>query len=332
MYLRKLQSLALGLALASASILPATAQETWSMGSAKRAPDIGATFDQETVAALLGATDKVKDVEIQFIGNEQEMLQQVIRGRLNMGGTTPLALAGAFPDISVLNVPYLWDSQEQREYVYDKHVVPMLNKMFAGSGLVVLGVQEAGFNGVFCTFDCSDPASLSGKRIRVSVSASSRMFWDSLGSIAIQLPLPDTWSALEQGLVTAGELPIGYFATTPAAATAKHFVFTEHTHSPWIYFVNKRSWDQLDEADQKAVMAAMPATFSSSKRFFDDEANRAKSYTDMGGKIYQLDAAQREKWAALVKPNIPKLIDGMSAGARKIYDAIEAGKKEFAAR
>lgn len=302
------------------------------MGSAKRAPDIGATFDQETVAALLGATKDVGNVEIQFIGNEQEMIQQVIRGRLNMGGSTPLGLAAAFPDISVLNVPYLWESAEQRQYVYEKHVVPQLNEMFAGSGLVVLSVQEAGFNGVFCTFDCSDPASLKEKRIRVSASASSRMFWDSFGSMAIQLPLPDTWSALEQGLVVAGELPIAYFATTPAATTAKHFVYTDHTHSPWVYFVNNRSWDKLSEADQKAVLAAMPATFSTSDRFFGDQDIRAQSYVEKGGTLYKLDDAQRKAWADLVTPNIPKLVEEMSPGARKLYDAIEAGKKEFAAR
>lgn len=331
-FLKQLQKLAFGVALASTLTVPAFAQEVWSMGSAKRAPDIGATFDEETVAALLGATDAVENVEIQFIGNEQEMIQQVIRGRLNMGGSTPLGLAAAFPDISVLNVPYLWDDAEQRQYVYENHVIPQLNEMFASSGLVVLSVQEAGFNGVFCTFDCSDPATLKEKRIRVSASASSRLFWDSLGSMAIQLPLPDTWSALEQGLVVAGELPIAYFATTPAAATAKHFVYTDHTHSPWIYFVNKRSWSKLSEEDQKAVLEAMPAAFSTSERFFADNDARATSFTDNGGTLYKLDDAQRKAWADLVVPNIGKLVEEMSPGARKLYEAIEAGKKEYAAR
>src|SRR5690606_12123612 len=136
-----------------------------------------------------------------------------------------------------------------------------------------------------------------------------------LGAIPVQLPLADVWPALEQNLVVAGDLPLGFFSTTPGAATAQHFVYTEHTHSPWVYFVNKGLWDGLSADAQKAVIAAMPPAYSKSDRFFAAQDERAKDYTSKGGTVYALTDEQRAAWAALVTPNIDAYVATMSDDA-----------------
>lgn len=324
-------ALAFGLGLTTFAA-HAVAEEDWKLATAKRAPDVGATFDQEFVSAFVGASRGLGKIEIQFVGNEQEMVQQVLRGRLHFGVTSPLALAGAMPDIAVLNVPYIWISREERDYVYSRHLMAPLAAMFEEKGLVLLSVQEAGYNGVFCKMNCADPAALKGQKIRVSPSASGRMFWESLGTIPVQLPLSDVWPALEQGLVVAGDLPIGFYSTTPGAAIAQHFAYTDHIHSPWLYFVNKRTWDQIPADTQKAIKAAMPAPFSTTDRFLADQDERAQSFTKKGGTLYKLTDEQRGKWAALVTPNIDKFVDTMGDRVKTVYASIKKGKAEFAAQ
>lgn len=329
----RLKAVALALTVAASAMAGAAfAQEDWKLASAKRAPDVGATFDQEFADAVVKASNGAGKIEIQFVGNEQEMVQQVIRGRLQFGVTSPLALAAAMPDIAILNVPYLWLSRAERDFVYENYLVEPLRAMFEEKGLVLLAVQDAGYNGVFCKFDCSDPASLKGQKIRVSPSASGRMFWESLGTIPVQLPLSDVWPALEQNLVVAGDLPIGYFSTTPGAATAQHFVYTDHIHSPWLYFVNKRVWDGLPAETQKAILDSAPAMYSTTDRLLAAQDERAKDFTSKGGKVYPLTDEQRADWAALVTPNIEAFVGTMGDRVKEIYQLIEKGKQEFAAK
>lgn len=329
----RLKAVALALSAAlSYMAAPAIAQEDWKLASAKRAPDIGATFDQEFADAVVKASNGAGKIEIQFVGNEQEMVQQVLRGRLQFGVTSPLGLAAAMPDMALFNTPYLWISRAERDYVYHNHLIEPLKKMFEDKGLVLLQVQDAGYNGVFCKMDCSDPAALKGQKARVSPSAASKMFYESLGAIPVQLPLADVWTALEQNLVVAGDLPIAYFSTTPGAATAQHFVYTDHTHSPWLYFVNKRVWDGLSAETQKAIIDAMPAPFSKTDRYIAAVEERAKDYASKGGTIYALTDEQRGKWAAMVTPNVPAFVGTLSEGAQSLFDVIKKGKEEFAAK
>jgi TRAP-type C4-dicarboxylate transport system substrate-binding protein len=326
---------ALTLAVSAAVALmagSAMAQEDWKLGSAKRAPDIGATFDQEFAADFVKATNDKGKIEIQFIGNEQEMVQQVIRGRIQFGVTSPLGMAAAIPDMSVFTIPYLWTTRAERDYVYRNHLIEPLKAMMAAKGMVLLAIEDAGYNGVFCKMDCSNPAALKGQKARVSPSAASKMFYESLGAIPVQLPLADVWTALEQNLVVAGDLPLGFFSTTPGAATAQHFVYTNHTHSPWMYFVNKGLWDGLSEDQQKAVLAAMPEAYSKTDRFNDALGDRAKDYASKGGTVYDLTDEQRAGWAALITPNIPNFVTTLSPEAQALYEIIKKGKDEFAAK
>lgn len=307
----------------------AIAKDVWKLATVRRAPDVVAEFDEELAKSIGSSTAGDVSVEIQVITNEQEMIQQVVRGRLEMGVTSPLGIAGLMPDIAILNIPYLFVSNAERDHVYSRLAEP-LREMFDEKGLVLLAIQEAGYNGVFCMMPCANPAALKGQKVRVSPSASGRMFWSSLGTNPVQLPLSELWPGLEQGLVVAGDLPIGFYSTSPGAAVARHFVYTDHIHSPWLYFVNKAVWERLSAEKRKAALEKVPAVFSTSQRFFTAQEDRAKAFTDKGGTVYRLTDAEKAAWAALVTPHIEPLINGMSDKAKKMYELVKSAKAEFA--
>lgn len=320
------RSVALAAVLALTDI---AAAETWKFATVRRAPDVVATFDEEFVSSVNNAAQGSVVAEMQSITNEQEMIQQVVRGRLEMGVTSPLGIAGLIPDIAVLNIPYLWLSNEERDYVYEKHLVAHIEEMFDEKGLVLLGVQEAGYNGVFCKLDCSDPAALNGQKVRVSPSASGRMFWESIGAIPVQLPLSELWPGLDQGLVIAGDLPIGFYSTSPGASVAKHFVYTDHIHSPWLYFANKAVWERLPQEVRENVLKGVPSIFSTSARFFEEQEKRADAFVEKGGVVYALTDEEKLAWAGRVAPNIAPFTSEMSERARKVYEVISQAKTEF---
>jgi len=51
-----------------------------------------------------------------------------------------------------------------------------------------------------------------------------------------------------------------------------------------------------------------------------------------GGVVHELSPAQRAEWARLVEPNQEKMIREIGGSAQELWDAIQKGKKEHAAR
>jgi TRAP-type C4-dicarboxylate transport system substrate-binding protein len=327
----RLTFLSLGM-LALGATGPLVAQEQWKLGSIMQAPAFGATLDEEFLASIGKASGGKVVVERQFVGNEQEMVQQVVRGRLQMGATSAVGAGVTVPDGTAMSLPYLWSSNAERAYVTDKYAFPVLKKLFAEKGLELLAIHEAGYNGVFCKMPCSTPANIKGVKARVSPAVSSKMFWQSLGANGVQLPLSELWPGLEQNLVVAADLPFPFYQTTPGAQSAPNFVVTQHLHHPWLYFVNKAAWDKLSPEVRKAVVDGLPDSNAVRARWFADEKAKIDAFVAKGGKIVVLTDAQRAEWQKLVEPGLPELVKNMGPGARELFDAIQKGKQEYAAQ
>jgi TRAP-type transport system periplasmic protein len=322
--------LSLSLATLAVAAAPAQAQQQWKLGSLMQPPSFGATLDDEVLAAIAKSTGGKLVVERQFVGNEQEMMQQVVRGRLQMGATSAFGAGVAVPDATVVSLPYVWSSDAERRYVTDKFAFPVMKKMFAEKGLELLAINEAGYNGVFCKSPCSSPANIKGIKARVSPAAASKLFWQSLGANGVALPISELWPGLEQNLVVAGDLPFPFYVTTPGAKSAPYFVATQHLHHPWMYFVNKALWDALPEDQRKAIVAGLPASNSVRDRWFADEKKKLDTFSAAGGKVSILTDAERAQWQKLVEPGLLDLVKTMSPGAQGLFNEIQKGKKEFA--
>ena len=326
---RSVTALAVGAAISVFAIQAATAQESWKLATLMQHPAFGATLDDEFAAAITKSAGGKVVIERQFVGNEQEMVSQVVRGRLEMGATSALGAGVAVPDGGVVSLPYIWSSDAERRFVTDKYVFPEMKKLFAEKGLELLAIHEAGYNGVFCKMDCSNPASLKGAKVRVPPTAAARMFWQSLDTNGVQLPLSELWPGLEQNLVVAADLPFPFYSVTPGATSAPHFVATQNLHHPWLYFVNKATWDKLDAATRNNIVASLPDSNKVRDRWFAEQNSRVQTFTGKGGKYYDLTAEQRGQWQKLVSPNLPELVKTLSPRAQELYRVIEKGKEEF---
>lgn len=308
----------------------ANAQEQWKLGSLGAPGSAMATMGDMVAGAVTKAGGGDYSVEFQFVGNEQEMVQQVLRGRLQMGATSPQGLGVAVPDGTVLAFPFLWDSDAQRDYVIENNVKPLLDELLAAKGLKLLAIGDAGYYGVFCKFDCQDPATLSGVKVRVSPTPAAKLFWDTIGAVPVQLPLSDLWPGLEQNLVSAADIPLPYYLTTPARESAPFFVKTDHFHAPWIFFMNKALWDGLSADKQQAITAGVPSTAELNAVFTAAMTAAETSFASSGGHYLKLDADLAAKWRKGIVERLPELLSSMGPDAHKLYDAIEAGKADFA--
>ncbi len=310
---------------------PVQAQLEWKFAVTSRPGSILYDLHKESLTQInknLGGKIVLKE---QFVGNQQEMTQQVQLGRLEMAASSATGSAAAVPEGTVLSLLYLWDDDEERAWVTDKHALPILQEIYRSKGMELLQMADAGWSNVFCKFECDSPAKVKGRKARVSPAQSSKLFWQGVGANGVQMPLTDFFTGLQQGLVEAGDLQFLYYITTPAAEVAKHYVLTKHLHHPSVYFVNKAKWAALTPEQQKAIRDGLvPPNEQRRRAAADEEPAMDKWEKDGKGKIYRLTPAQREEWAKLVRPYTEQLLKSIGGRSQEVYDAVIAGKKAYA--
>lgn len=327
-----LRALALSVATLVVAQAPAFAQQNWKIASAAQPGSVLLGFVEETAKMVSEASKGEIKAERLFVGSEQEIVQQVVRGRVEMGSVSLAGTSPLIPELAVLNMPYLWRSNAERDFVTDNHVVPILRKLYESKGLVLIGMGEVGWNDVVCKTACLTPASVKGMKVRVSPSPASRMFWASMQANGVQMPLSELFPALQSGLVDGADLPFVYYVTTPAAQSTPHYVMTRHLHHPSAIFVNKRVWDGLTPAQREQLANARPPVDRMRREVEADERPRMEEFRKKGGFVHELTAEQRAEWSKLVVPNQQALIKEIGGQAQEIWDAIQVGKKAFADR
>ncbi|HQP68616.1 MAG TPA: TRAP transporter substrate-binding protein DctP [Quisquiliibacterium sp.] len=311
---------------------PASAQMNWKLASAAQpgSPLLG--FVEETVSKINAGSNGQIKVERLFIGSEQEIAQQIVRGRVELAGISMAGIAPLIPEAGLLTTPYLWNSDAERDYVTDNHALPVLRKIYEAKGVVLLKVSEVGWNDVACKKPCLSPNDVKGMKVRVGPAPSSKIFWSSVGVNGVQMPLSELFPALQSNLVEAADLPFPYYVTTPAAQSAPHYVTTRHLHHPSGFIINKRIWDGLNAEQRKVVMDAVPDTARMRKEVDASVKPKMDEFKAKGGFVHELTPAQRAEWSKLVIPNQEQMVKEAGGAAPELWAAIQKGKKEFAAK
>ena len=320
-----------GLSLMTAlAAAPAAAQETWKLGTAAQPGSVLYDIVMKFINDFNAVSGNDLKLEYHLIGNEQEMHQQVVRGRIQAGASSFAGGSILVPEGAVFNTPYLWRNDEERAWVTDNHGLPVAKKLYAEKGLELILVADVGWNDMVCKNACLTPESLKGQKMRVSPSQASRIVFKQLGSNGVQMPLTEFWPGLQSGLVVGGDLPFLFYVTTPAAQSAPHYVMTRHYHHPSTFIVNKALFDGLKPDVRAKLLKALPDANWARKQVADTEGPKMKEFVAKGGFVHQLTDAQREAWAAVIRPGQAEMVQAIGGKAQEVMDALNTGKKAWA--
>lgn len=331
MRLLKRWLMAAGVTMATAlAQAPAAAQEVWKLGTAAQPGSVLYDIVMKFINDFNAAAGGEAKLEYLLVGNEQEMHQQAVRGRIQMGASSFAGGAILVPEGTVFNTPYLWKNDAERAWVTDNHGLPVIKKMYAEKGLELILVADVGWNDMVCKTACLTPESIKGQKMRVSPSPASRVVFKQLGANGVQMPLTEFWPGLQSGLVVGGDLPFLFYVTTPAAQSAPHYVVTRHYHHPSTFVVNKAVFDGMKPALREKLLKALPDANWARKQVADTEGPKMKEFVAKGGFVHQLTDAQREAWAKVIRPGQAEMVQAIGGKAQQLFDALNEGKKVWA--
>ena len=188
-------------------------------------------------------------------GDERDVVRKMKLGQLDGGGITAVGLGIIKGDVRVMELPFLFRSDKELDYVRDK-MADELEKQFDSAGYVLLAWADVGWASLYSNTPITSKAELVKTKMWVwTDDAIVRALFSRLGVNGVPLGVPDVLPALQTGLINACYGP-------PLAAVAlqwytkvKYGTATPIAYSIGAIVVKKDVFAKISAEDQALVRA-----------------------------------------------------------------------------
>lgn len=263
-------------------------------------------------------------------GSEETMVQAARRGRLQLAAPSLAGATSLVPELAVLQLPFLFDSAAQMDWIYDEILPQHFRDAFADSGLVFLHWIDSGWLGFYGPVSFADPTKVSGVKLRTAPTDAARLTAQKLMADAIYVPYPEIIPALQTGLIEGGMTSDYGFVTGGMAAEVKVFTLTRHSYDTGMMLANAAWYENLSASNKSLFLGAYGDT--------SEFRTRSRAYTaaeldrlaqTAGTRVVTLTPQQREVWAVATRPVHKALLDRIGAPAESLYAVIQDAKVRF---
>ena len=276
-----------------------------------------------------GGTMKIIPYLNAQLGNEQDTMQQVARGRIDSGGFSLNAAALLAPELAVVNFPFLFSSAEEQDCVLDKHLLKLARDRLAKRGVHLLDWNHVGATDVIGKKSYLLPADVKGLKARSTPTKAGAAFWAGLGANPNPIGITEWASAFQSGLVDVADAPITYYFPSGLGKVAPVITRTNHVDLPGVTVMNKARYDKLTSQQRKIidrVTTLRPATQLRAEVRGFEQAIRGM-HLKAGGQIVELTPEQKTAWREAMVPLYPSMLKAVGDEGSAVWVAVQEGKK-----
>lgn len=188
------------------------------------------------------------------LGSENELLQKVRLGAVDMDVTSMNYLIKYEKTFSVVVMPYLFDSYAHAHRVLDGPAMNWLAPLAEKQGFVILSNWEWGFRNITNSKrPINVPEDVRGLRVRVPPVAELEATMQALGAQVSKVGFKELPQALSQGLVDGQENPLNVIYYNKLYEVQKHLALTRHVYYNTLHLMSAATWAKLTPAAQAIV-------------------------------------------------------------------------------
>lgn len=191
------------------------------------------------------------------LGGEVEMIKSIALGTLDGGAFSSAAIAEALniPELQLFELPFLFNSDEEADYVMDAmshRMAEILDKkavklvMWGTNGWRSIGTKKK---------PVLKPSDLKGLKMRSQESDVYLNFYKAAGATPVPISTPEVLVALKTGMVDGFDQTPIFSVSTGWVGAVKNFTLTNHIYQPGAVIVSKKTFDKLP-ADLKKILTA----------------------------------------------------------------------------
>jgi tripartite ATP-independent transporter DctP family solute receptor len=194
------------------------------------------------------------------LGGENEVIQQVRQGTIQMSVDSASTLGNVVPLVGVMDAPYVWTDYPTLVRVTSG---PLFDPIRAD--LVKAGIRLMATHWYYGTRELTahklimKPEDATGLKIRTPPSPTNLLAGRVLGGNPVPLDPQQLYLALKQKVVDAQENPLSFIYATKLYEVQAYIILTNHILQSQVVLMNQKFWDGLKPEQQKVIADAVAA-------------------------------------------------------------------------
>jgi TRAP-type C4-dicarboxylate transport system substrate-binding protein len=285
------------------------------------------TFWMQEMRAGADEVKKMTQGRVEFkfypggvMGSDDSVLRKIRIGQLQGGAVTAGSMTAIAPDIAIYELPYLFDSLEQVDYVRSRMDADLITSL-EEKGFVSFGLAEGGFSYMMSDEPLQSVAQVANKKVWLpSNHEVGEAVFSSANISPVPLPISDVLTGLQTGLIdTIITSPIG------AIALQWHTKISYVMDEPLTYFsallvIDKKAFDKLSEDDRQVVRDVMGKAFARiNEQNRKDNVNAKQALLNQDIKFVRLTPESAQEWRQVGEVAMKKL-EQQNRYSDKAYD------------
>lgn len=234
------------------------------------------------------------------LGSEVDTAEGIRLGSIEAGVVTSSKLVDWIPELGVLDLPFIFDSED-----HVLHAYPALMEAFAPkfpeSGFRLVAMPLAGVRHLISTFPIKSPEDVQGRKMRVMPNPLHIKVWQLVGANPTPIPAPEIYSALQTGLVDFMDNPKTTYLSFKWHEVAKYYIELGHIVPMHAIVFSEKWWQKLSKKNQDAIYSAAQDLVPLTHHLLIYNDNEALAKTiETGSQVSQV--ADKEAWRKLMAP------------------------------
>ena len=261
------------------------------------------------------------------LGSENEMLQKVRLGAIDMDVSSLNYLIKYEKAFAVVVMPYQFDNYEHAHRVLDGPAMGWLAPLAEKQGFVILSNWEWGFRNLTNNQrPINRPEDVRGLKIRVPPVAELEFTMEALGAQVSKIGFKELHQALSQGVVDGQENPLNVIYYNKLHEVQKHLALTRHVYYNTLHLVSVKTWARLTPAQQKILREESKAAGDGMRRqIIAEENDLVAKMVSAGVKVTRPDP---KPFRALMEPVYQKIkLHSGEENVRKFMKMVEDERK-----
>lgn len=212
------------------------------------------------------------------LGEEKDTIEQTIAGAIDIDRVNLAPLNSVVPETAIPALPYIFRSIEHMHKVMDGEIGQEILKAFEAHGMVGLCYYDSGARSFYNSKRAiTSPADMKGMKIRVQNSDLFVATMEALGADATPMEFGQVYEALKTGVIDGAENNWPSYESTRHFEVAKHYSLDQHSMSPEVLVMSKKSWDKLSKEDQELVKKAAWMSVPVMRKMWNERAAKSRA-------------------------------------------------------
>ncbi len=259
-------------------------------------------------------------------GDEQTILRQTAKGRLDIAFVSNVPLTLLSQEMAIPSAAYLFDSPEQGTCVAYEHLAGVLGGIMEGAGVVPLTWMEVGHYVLFSKQPLKTPSDLAGLKMRIAPSIADAALANAWGVQGVPMGTSDTIPALQTGSVDAAWFPTLFGIGIGTHKVAPHVTVTNHARLIGTVSVSSRTWAKLSDQEKQWLGVFTAAGPKLTEGILGAEPALLGQLEAAGVPVNKLDEAASAPWKAAAAGVLEAVIAEAGGDAQTVADSIATAK------